>query len=153
MKSVEEKVRNIVTPFLKSNNLYLYDLKFVKEGKNRYLRVFIDKIDNVNLKDCEKVAKFLNEELDKIDPIKENYFLEVTSPGIERVFKSENDYLKNINSKVKIKCIVAINSQYTLTGKLIEKRKDKIVLLDDTSKQKIDIELKNIKKIKNIIEF
>ena len=85
MANIEEKVENLLKDEIEKNGYDLYDVEYAKEGKNFFLRIFIDKPDGIDLKDCEKVNDVINDLLDKADYIKDQYFLEVSSPGIERM--------------------------------------------------------------------
>lgn len=77
-------VTKIVKPIAEQLGLILWDVRFVKEGASWYLRVFIDKEGGVTLDDCEAMSRAINDPLDEADPISQAYFLEVSSPGIER---------------------------------------------------------------------
>ena len=78
-------------------------IKYVKEGKDNYLRIFIDNDKGISLDDCEKVSNEINEILDKADYIKEQYYLEVSSPGIERVLRKDKHLEQNIGEQINIK--------------------------------------------------
>ena len=80
MASIEEKVETLVKPIIENLGYELYDVEYAKEGKNYFLRIFIDKEEGINLNDCEKVNDAINDKLDEKDYIKEQYFLEVSSP-------------------------------------------------------------------------
>ena len=79
-----ELVTKLCEPLLKSMGLTLWDVRFVKEGALWYLRIFIDKPEGITIEDCEAVTRALDKPLDELDPIEQNYTLEVSSPGIER---------------------------------------------------------------------
>lgn len=79
-----EAVAELVQPIIEDMGLSLWDVRFVKEGANWYLRIFIDKDSGVSIDDCENVTRAIDQPLDELDPIEQNYFLEVSSPGIER---------------------------------------------------------------------
>ena len=93
-KRVVDVVEEILTPYVRSQNMEVVDVEFVKEGPYRYLRVTIDKDEPVTLDDCQLVSQYLNSKLDDLDPIEEQYFLEVSSPGVERVLKKEREFEK-----------------------------------------------------------
>ncbi len=151
---VSKIVEEILNPFLEKNSLRLYDVEFVKEGPDRYLRVFIDSDRNIDIKDCELVSNFLSEQLDKKDPIKENYYLEVSSPGAERFFKSQSDYDKFQGSLVEVKLNRLQEGQSKILGYLISNSESKIELrLKDKKKSRLEIDRTNIKSIRNILEF
>ena len=83
MSNVVETVTEIVQPIVERNQFELEDIEFIKEGKNWFLRVYIDKPEGIDLEDCALVSEQISEHMDKInpDPIPQAYFLEVSSPG------------------------------------------------------------------------
>ena len=85
MANIEEKVEKLVEPIIENIGYELYDVEYSKEGKNYFLRIFIDNEKGIDLNDCEKVNDAITEVLDDANYIKEQYFLEVSSPGVERV--------------------------------------------------------------------
>lgn len=117
-KKVTETTEEIVTPILQDLNLELVDVEFVKEGKNWFLRVFIDSDDGVDIEECGKVSERLSEELDRLDPISYPYFLEVSSPGAERPLKKPSDIEKAIGKNVYIKTYEPIDNEKVFEGKL-----------------------------------
>ncbi len=103
MANIEEKVEQLVKDKIEAIGYELYDVEYAKEGKNYFLRIFIDKPDGIDLNDCEKVNDAINDMLDTADYIKEQYFLEVSSPGIERVLRKEQHLKQNIGNEISIK--------------------------------------------------
>ena len=89
MASIEEKVEILLQDKIKQLGYELYDVEYAKEGKNYFLRIFIDNEKGIDLNDCEKVNDGIMDLLDEADYIKEQYFLEVSSPGIERILKKD----------------------------------------------------------------
>ena len=87
LANIEERVEAFIKPTIEKMEYDLYDVEYAKEGKNYFLRIFIDKPEGIDLEDCEKVSNEINDLLDEADYIKEQYFLEVSSPGIERVLR------------------------------------------------------------------
>ncbi len=132
-KRVVDVVRDLVKGHLASNGLELVDVEFVKEGPHRYLRVIIDKDGGVGLDDCGLVSKYLNKRLDEVDPIEENYFLEVTSPGVEREFKKDEDYLKYAGKMVQVNLYQPIEGEKVIQGTLVGLKDNKIILTRDDS--------------------
>ena len=103
MASIEERVETLVKNPIEKLGYQLYDVQYAKEGKDYFLRIFIEKEDSsISLEDCEKVNNEIEELLDSADYIKEQYFLEVSSPGIERELKTDEDITNNINNYVHI---------------------------------------------------
>lgn len=102
MANIEEKVERLVKSKIEDIGYELYDVLYLKEGKNYILRIVIDNKDGISLEDCEKVNNEITDLLDEADYIKEQYFLEVSSPGIERILRKDWQLEKYINNKVQI---------------------------------------------------
>jgi ribosome maturation factor RimP len=117
-KKVTQIVEEQVTPILEELNLELVDIEFVKEGKDWFLRVFIDSGSGVDIEDCGTVSEKLSEKLDEIDPIQYNYFLEVSSPGAERPLKKDKDFEQAIGKQVYIKTYEPIGGEKVFEGEL-----------------------------------
>ena len=103
MASIEEKVEKLLEPIIEKEGYELYDVEYAKEGQNYYLRIFIDSPKGIDLNDCEKVSNEINELLDQADYIKEQYFLEVSSPGVERILRKDSHLAENIGKQVEAK--------------------------------------------------
>lgn len=88
-KNVASTVRGLVSPVAESMGYYIWDVEFVKEGADKYLRITIDNEDGITIEDCEKFHRAIDPILDETDPISEAYILEVSSPGIERELKCD----------------------------------------------------------------
>ena len=115
VNTTEELVRQI----LEEKNLELVDIEYVKEGKNWFLRVFIDKEGGIDITECGEVSEQLSEKLDEVDPIKEAYFLEVSSPGVERPLKTVEDFAKSVSKNVYVKLFEPINGEKAYEGILL----------------------------------
>src|SRR5690554_4767223 len=89
---IETMTEELINPILQNEAFELVDIEFKKEGPHRYLRVYIDKPEGITLDDCQKISEQLSKELDKADPIEENYFLEISSPGLDRPLKKVSDF-------------------------------------------------------------
>ena len=87
-KNVASLVKELITPMADEMGYYLWDVEFVKEGADKYLRITIDNEDGITIEDCEKFHRAIDPLLDEADPISEAYILEVSSPGIERELKT-----------------------------------------------------------------
>ncbi|ANB58545.1 hypothetical protein GFC29_431 [Anoxybacillus sp. B7M1] len=117
-KKVTEVVGELVTPILNDMNLELVDIEYVKEGKNWFLRVFIDSEQGIDIEQCGIVSEKLSEKLDEVDPIPYNYFLEVSSPGAERPLKKTADFAKAVGKNVYIKTYEPIEGEKEFEGEL-----------------------------------
>ena len=119
MAKIEDTVWKIAEEIAFDNGCRVYDVEFVKEGADWFLRVFIDKDGGVFINDCETVSRALSEKLDRDDPITQSYCLEVSSPGIERRLRKEKHFTDNIGRGVEIKLYSPINKKKTITGELV----------------------------------
>ena len=151
MASIEERVESLVEKKVNDLGYELYDVEYAKEGKDYYLRIFIDKPEGIDLNDCEKVNDGINDILDQADYIKEQYFLEVSSPGIERVLRKDKHLDVNIDSLVEVKLFKPIEKQKVIQGILKEFNKEMLIL--ETNDENIEIERKNIAVIKTVYEW
>jgi ribosome maturation factor RimP len=117
-QKVTQTVEDLVIPILEELGLELVDVEYVKEGKNWFLRVFIDSPKGIDIEECGVVSERLSEKLDEIDPIPYNYFLEVSSPGAERPLKKEKDFLNSLGKQVHVKTYEPIDGEKVFEGEL-----------------------------------
>ena len=148
MASIEEKVERLLETTINNLGYELYDVEYAKEGKDYFLRIFIDKENGIDLNDCEKVNDSINDLLDQADYIKEQYFLEVSSPGIERILRKDKHLEANIDALVEVRLFKAIEKQKVIQGILKAFDKEKIVLT--TEEKDIEISRKNISVVKTV---
>lgn len=140
-KKTTELIEEITSDFLKENNLSLYNVEFLKEGKDWFLRVYIDKESDsdeecyVSTDDCELVSRFLSEELDRLDPIEQNYYLEVSSPGMDRQLIKPEHYERFAGHLVEIKLYKAVNSTKNYEGILVGLIDGKVCIKDKDNKE------------------
>lgn len=137
-KKIIEIVAEELSIFLKENGFELYNIEFVKEGRDWILRVYIDMLDehdNVSTEDCEKVSRYLSERLDGIDPIAHNYYLEVSSPGIERPLLKDSDFEKYKGRSVEASLYKGVDGVKVVKGKLLGLKDDMIIIADEKGKQ------------------
>ncbi|MDM5327942.1 ribosome maturation factor RimP [Neobacillus sp. CF12] len=141
MSKVTEVVEELAQPIIQELGLELVEIEFLKEGKNWYLRVYIDKENGVDIEDCGIVSEKLSEKLDELDPITHNYFLEVSSPGAERPLKKAKDFEKAIGKNVFIKTYEPIDGEKGFEGKLLDYdgQTVKIEMKIKTRKKEIEI--------------
>lgn len=154
-KKVTEVTEELVQPILSEMNLELVDIEFVKEGKNWYLRVFIDSEKGIDIEDCGKVSEKLSEQLDAKDPITYPYFLEVSSPGAERPLKKSDDIKKAIGKQVHIKTYEPIESEKVFEGKLIDFDGEtlKVEVLIKTRKKQFEIPYNKVASARLAVTF
>jgi ribosome maturation factor RimP len=117
-QKITELTTELVNPIVEKLGLELVDVEFVKEGKNWFLRVYIDSTGGVDIEECGTVSEQLSEKLDELDPIEQPYFLEVSSPGVERPLKKPEDVKNAIGKNVNIKLYEPINDEKVYEGLL-----------------------------------
>jgi len=120
VSKVIDTVNQLMTPIVDEMGLELVDIEYVKEGKDWFLRVFIDKPAGIDIEECGLVSEKLSEKLDELDPVTHNYFLEVSSPGAERPLKKKQDFEKAIGKNVYIKTFEPLNGEKQFEGVLVE---------------------------------
>jgi ribosome maturation factor RimP len=111
-----EKATALLEPIVKNLNLEIYDVEFVNEAGEWYLRAYIDKEGGVTIDDCEAVSRAWSDELDKDEFIEEAYYLEVSSPGLGRALKKDSHLQKSIGESVDVKLFKPIDKQKEFTG-------------------------------------
>lgn len=163
MTNIEEKVENLIKSTIENIGYKLYDVQYVKEGQNYFLRVFIEKQNgSVDLNDCEKVNDAINDLLDTANYIKDQYFLEVSSTGLEKVLRRDKHLEDNIGNEVHVNLFTSL--EITQNGNKKNKRiKDLQGILEEVNKnsitlkldgnEKIKIERRNISLIKTVFDW
>ena len=102
-ETYEAKTEELLMPIAEANRVEIYDIEYVKEGSDWYLRAYIDKEGGVTINDCESVSRALSDELDKADFIEDAYILEVSSPGLGRTLKKDKHRQKSLLQEVELK--------------------------------------------------
>ena len=124
----EKRTEEYMLPIVEKRGFELYDVEFVKEGNDYYLRAYIEKPGGITINDCVDVSREMNEILDKEDYIKEAYIFEVSSPGLDRPLKKDKDFERNLGKQVDIKTYKAFDKQKEFTGVLSAFDKDSITV-------------------------
>lgn len=151
-ENIEQLVEKIVIEIIKDTNLELVDVEYVRE-RDWYLRVYLDKPGGIEIEDCQKVSEGLEAELDRLDPIPGSYYLEVSSPGLDRPLKKERDFVRHVGDKVEVTTYVPLEGSKNkiLIGVLKGLTDGKIVLeIDD---QEINLPKEKVAQIRLHVEF
>ena len=151
-KSIAAEIEQLVLPITDANNLELVDVEYVKEGGEFFLRVYIDKEGGVSLNECELVTRALNPILDEKDPIKDNYYLEVSSPGLDRPLKKDKDFIKYQARDVEIKLYKPMNGSKQHEGELVGLTEDNNIKVIIDNKE-VDFNRKEVALIRLAIKF
>lgn len=156
MASIEERVETLIKPTIENLGYELYDVEYSKEGKNYSLRIFIDNQKGIDLNDCEKVSNAINDILDEANYIKEQYFLEVSSTGIEKILRKDKHLEQNIGKEIEIKLFRKDeNGKKQYQGILQEFNQEEIIIKNQTKSEVEEekIERKNIALVKTIFHW
>ena len=156
MSKVTELVEQLVAPIATELNLELVDVEFVKEGRDYFLRVYVDLPEGgIDIEQCVQVSERLSAILDENDPIEQNYYLEVSSPGAERPLKKESDFQNAVGKYIYVKTYEPIKDMKEFEGYLkaynVESLDMEIKI--KTRKVQVTIEKEKIAKARLAIDF
>ena len=146
MASIEEKVETLLQSKITELGYDLYDVEYAKEGKNYFLRIFIDKENGIDLNDCEKVNDGIMDLLDEADYIRKQYFLEVSSPGIERVLRKDKHLASAMGERIEVRLYTTIDKKKKIDGILTGYDEEKITMTYENDE--ISIPRKDISQMK-----
>lgn len=139
-QKVTDIVREIAAPIAQREGCEIFDVEYKKEGSDYVLRVLVEKADideRMSINDCENISRALSDELDAVDPIENEYMLEVSSPGIDRPLRNEKDFEKYKGSEIDIGLYKAINKSKILTGILLGYDNEEISVEINNKEEKI----------------
>jgi len=115
-KNTAAVVTELITPTVEQLGFVLWDVEFVKEGASRYLRITIDSEDGVDIEGCEAVHRAIDPILDEADPIDVSYYLEVSSPGIERTLRTPEHFEWAVGLEISVKLYTAVEGRKAVSG-------------------------------------
>lgn len=149
-----EMVTQTAEKICKENNLELVDVQFNKEGGVWFLRVYIDKRDgNIDTENCAIVNSKISKYLDDLDPIEQQYFLEVSSPGIERPLRRPEDFSRFRGHLIRVNTYSKTNGRKVFIGKLEGLENDVLSLVLEDSEELIELPYDNVANVKLSIKF
>ena len=163
-KKITEIIEEISAEFLAQNGLELYNSEFVKEGRAWFLRVYIDKMQEAQEAAKAEIAaaseraaeaaesRFLSAELDRIDPIEQNYYLEVSSPGMDRALLRDKDFVRFAGEIVDVSLYKAVDGRKAYQGRLVGIEDGKIILTDEQD-NRIEFPREQVAKTKLAVIF
>lgn len=125
----EKKTEALLKPILDDRGFELWDIEYVKEGADYYLRAYIDKEGGITIDDCVDVSRALSDELDRDDFIPDAYILEVSSPGLGRALKKDRDYERSVGKKIELKTYKPVDGCKEFTGELISFDKESVKIM------------------------
>ncbi|MBZ2173836.1 ribosome maturation factor RimP [Schnuerera sp. xch1] len=149
--NIIKTIKEHCEPIIEDLGYDLVDLEFIKENNDDFLRFYIGKLGGITIDDCQRVSEVLGEELDKLDLIQESYYLEVSSPGLDRPLKTSNDLKRNIGKEIEISLYKSIDDKKQYIGKLLDYTDDYIKIEEGSGEK--EIERKFISNIKKAVKF
>ena len=141
-KSLISSIEEFTKPLAQELGYELYHIEYTKENGEYYLRIYIDKEGGISLDDCEALSRKVNPILDEKDPIDAQYYLEVSSPGLNRGLYTDEQFKRYIGREILVKLSSSINNTKTIKGKLKDITSDSIIV---TSESDITIQKDKIK--------
>ncbi|MCQ4636540.1 ribosome maturation factor RimP [Anaerovorax odorimutans] len=157
----KQKIKDIVAQeletFLAENGYELYNVEFIKEGRDWFLRVYVDMARDreesfISTEDCEKISRFLSDRLDETDPIQQNYYLEVSSPGMDRELLTEAHYERFAGSAVEVKLYRPVDGRKQIEGTLEGLTDGNVIIIDDKG-QRWELPLEQVAKTNLAVVF
>ena len=148
---VTEQVEQFAKPVVEANGCSLWDVEYVREGSERFLRLYIDKDGGVDINDCEAVHRAIDPILDEKDPIAESYHFEVCSAGLERALKRPSDFAKFMDSPILVKLYRPRNGLKEIPGILRGYEDGKVTV--DAGKETITFEKSEVALVRLRVEF
>lgn len=138
-KNTVDIVWQIAAPIAEQLGLEIWDIRYVKEGADWYLRVFIDREEGISIEDCENMSRALDEPLDVADPIPVAYILEVSSPGLERELLRPEHFEKTMGQPIIVRLFRPLNGKKEYTGTLVGYEDGTIRFEDDITGEEISV--------------
>ena len=151
-KNVSETVKELAEPIAEELGVWIWDVEFVKEGARRILRITIDSEEGITIDDCEKLHRAIDPVLDEADPIEDQYYLEVSSPGIERELKNDMHIYACEGWDVEVKLYAPMNGSKLFRGVLLPLAENGNILLDIAG-ETVEFERSSVAKISTYFEL
>lgn len=150
-ETYEARTEQLLLPIAQEAGVEIYDVEYVKEGSDWYLRAYIDKPEGVNIGDCETVSRALSDKLDEQDFIDDAYILEVSSPGLGRALKKDKHLEKSLGEEVELRLYKPVDKCRDFSG--ILKRFDSEQLVIETAEKEMTFARKEIALIRLALDF
>lgn len=151
MKNIKEKVAEVATEICQDLGYELVDVEFKKGAKHNLISIFIYKEDGIGLDDCESVSRKIDEILDKDEDLTDPYYLEVSSPGLDRPIKTKDDYRRNLGKEVEVKLYAPIDGKKQFEGFLTSYDDENVLIkMEDGD---MNFKQKDISMMRQVIKF
>lgn len=139
-RTITQRIWGIIEPVLGQHGYELIEVAFAQEGSRFILRIFIDAEGGITLDDCASATQLLNPVLDEAEPIEGSYYLELSSPGIDRPVRKEADFIRFRGEPVRLRSVAPVRGRKKFTGTLVDFRDGLIVLDCDGDTYEVHIE-------------
>lgn len=150
--NIADKVEALIAPCISGLGYRIWDVEYVKEGAEWYLRITLDSDDGIGIEDCERVSRAINPIIDEADPIEDFYYLEVSSPGIERVLRRPEHYMASIGCEVEARLFAPDeNKKKSYTGRLAAYDGSSVEIVSETGG--VVLPLNKISKLQTVYDF
>ena len=151
-KTIRETVREAIEPTVTELGYRIWDVTYAKVGADYHLEITIDSDAGIGIEDCERVHRAIDPILDEVDPIEGFYYLDVSSPGLERELKYDRHFATAIGEKIELRFFAPVNGQKSVIGYLVEATADKIVLEND-NEEKSEYSRAQVAKASTVFDF
>lgn len=153
-RDIIRRTEEILNEILVDEDIFLVEVDYTKENNIYYLKVYLDTEDGITIDQCSDVSRILSNKLDELDYIEDSYFLEVSSPGLDRPFKTYEDFKRNINELIEVNLYAKKNGEKLYVGKLINIEDDSITIkIENKEKKEIKFKIDEIAKANKHIEI
>ena len=147
-KSIKDTVRDAITPTVTELGYSIWDITYAKVGADYHLEITIDHPNGIDIDDCEKVHRAIDPILDEVDPIEGFYYLDVSSPGIERELRTREHMDASVGVRVEAKLFAALDGRKSIVGELISATDDSVVIKE--GENEIAVKLTDISKLSTV---
>ncbi len=151
MKNIKGKVAEVATEICQDLGYELVDVEFKKGAKHNLISIFIYKEEGIGLDDCESVSRKIDEILDKDEDLKDPYYLEVSSPGLDRPIKTKDDYRRNLGKEVEVKLYAPIDGKKQFEGFLTSYDDESVLIKMEDGE--MTFKQKDISMMRQVIKF
>ncbi|MBR2666692.1 MAG: ribosome maturation factor RimP [Oscillospiraceae bacterium] len=151
MGKLTDRIEAMAAPLAAEAGCTVWDVEYIKEAGNWYLRVYLDRPEGVDLNCCETVSRRLSDLLDEEDPIPDSYILEVSSPGAERVLRRPADFQRFLGEMVRLRLYRAREGRKELTGRLIAHDEDAIII--DPGDGEVQLPMSEVAQVRLYVEW
>ncbi|MBG0764893.1 MAG: ribosome maturation factor RimP [Tissierellales bacterium] len=153
-RDIIRRTEEILNEILVDEDIFLVEVDYTKENNIYYLKVYLDTEDGITIDQCSDVSRILSNKLDELDYIEDSYFLEVSSPGIDRPFKTNEDFKRNLNKLIEVNLYAKKNGEKLYVGKLINIEDDSITIkIENKENKEIKFKIDEIAKANKHIEI